>query len=332
MLILLLAGARCAIHAGKKGEIDSVKILDDLLREHGLPVAQCVADLKGRGFDSNVHRVELADGQIAVLRVFGEPRPPEHRRGRVLEQYAMPAPVFLAGNDRASLHSFVPGELLGDLIDAGRATPEIWRAVGRAFRTVHSVRFPAGLNGEVQPDRIVLQPHDPVAELHDWIEAATPGFGERLGRLAGHIAQLHSVVDRAAPALRSTSSALGHGDINMWNILVDGDQTTLIDWDYPRICDPAMEIALIDKHASLFNGHGIDPAFFEGYGQAASEPATSIHRVVATLVWATGSDRESFRINPHLPTEQKERTTDWQVTLWAYLERLPEHLARIQAM
>lgn len=309
-----------------------MKILDDLLREHSLPAARSVASLTGRGFDSSVFRVTLTDGQITVLRVFRKPRPSEHQRARLLEQYSLPAPAYLAGNERASLHRFVPGELLGDLIDTGRATTETWRAVGRAFRSVHSVRFPAGLKGEVEPDRVVLRPHDPVAELHDWIDAAAQCFGDRLPHLAGCLPLLHEVVERSAVTFRSASTALGHGDINMWNIMVAGDRATLIDWDYPRICDPAMEVALIDKHASLFNRHGIDPAFFDGYGRAASEPATSIHRVVATLAWATGSDWESFEVDPHLTTEQKERTREWQATLWAYLERLPEHLARLESM
>lgn len=297
-----------------------------------LPVAVSVTPLTGRGFDNMIHRVILADGYHVILRRFREPRAPEHQRARFLMDHAVPAPAFLAGNAWASLHAFVPGVLLGDLIETDTVTPAHWRAVGRAFRTTHDVRFPSLLTGEIAPNGIVLRPHDPVLQIHGWIDDAQPGLQERFPALIEQIPVLHEIVDRAAVPLRAAGTSLGQGDLNMWNVIVSDDGATLIDWDFPRVSDPALEVALLDKHASLFNGQGLDPAFFEGYGHLATEPNTSLHRVVAALAWATSTDWAEFERDPDLAEDLKARARSWRATLWRYLERLPEHIARLQRL
>lgn len=312
--------------------------LTELLGSVGLADPISVTPLPGRGFDNTVHRITLADGQQVILRRFREPRPPEHQRARLLEDHGVPAPAFLAGSEHASLHAFVPGVLLGDLIETGMIAPEHWRAVGRAYRQTHDIRFPPLLTGEIEPDRIILRANDPVSQLHGWIDGAQPGLQEQFPALVEQLPALHDVVDQAATPLRSARTSLGHGDIHMWNVIVDGARATLIDWDYPAVRDPALEVALLDKHTSLFNGRGrqrddgLPPAFFEGYGRPATEPNTSIHRVVATLQWATGSDWAEFERDPTLSENLKARARSWRATLWGYVDRLPEHIVRLQRL
>lgn len=303
-----------------------------MLEAAGLPDAGSVQKLSSRGFDNIVHRITLADGQQVILRQFREPRAAEHQRARFLASHDVPAPAFLAGNERASLHAFVPGVLLGDLIETGMVTAEHWRAVGRAFRRTHDIRFPSLLTGEVAPDRIILRPHDPVAQLHGWIDGALPGLRERSPALVEHLPVLREITDRAAVPLRAAGTSLGQGDLNMWNVIVSDDGATLIDWDFPLIRDPALEVALLDKHASLFNHRGLDPAFFEGYGRPAIEPNTSLHRVVATLRWATSTDWAEFERDPDLSGDLKARARSWRATLWVYIDYLPEHIARLQRL
>ena len=114
---------------------------------------------------------------------------------------------------------------------------------------------------------------------------------------------------RPSATLQAAPTALGHGDVHMWNMLVSHDRAaTLIDWDAPRVGDPAKEIALLDKHASLFNRAGIRPAFFDGYGSTPVEPNTSIHRVVQTLSWATSDDWIDTERDPLVSAELAERT------------------------
>ena len=119
----------------------------------------------------------------------------------------------------------------------------------------------------------------------------------------------------------------------MWNVIVgdDGDRVWLIDWEEPRVCDPAMELALLDKHASLFNGRGLAPAFFDGYGRAAPEPNTSLHRVVQTVSWAASTDWDSFE-RQDLPADLRRRTHEWLGTLLAYVAELPAHIERLRSL
>jgi hypothetical protein len=45
--------------------------------------------------------------------------------------------------------------------------------------------------------------------------------------------------------------------------VVAQDRAWLVDWDEPRVRDAAIEVALLDKHALLFNRRGLDPAYFD---------------------------------------------------------------------
>lgn len=311
--------------------VPTADVLAGLLAQAGLPPATGTTPRSGRGFDNEIVVVDLPDGRRVVLRRWSAPRPREHARARLLSDHDLPAPGLLAADDHASLVEFAPGELLGDLIEAGRDTAEAWRLVGVAYRRVHDVTFPTGLAGTVHPDRIELTPVDPVAVLHDQIDGSAPGLRRLLPEYAVHLPALHEAVDAAAGPLRMAPTALGHGDINMWNVLVSPERATLIDWDFPRVADPAMEVALLDKHASLFNGKGMPRAFFDGYGPSP-EPNTALHRVIQTLTWAAGPDWADIEADPHLSPDLKQRARTWLPTLVDYLRDLPRHIQRLRTV
>ena len=93
-----------------------------------------------------------------------------------------------------------------------------------------------------------------------------------------------------------------------------------------------MDIALLDKHASLFNRTGIPPAFFDGYGSRPIEPNTSIHRVVQTLAWATGDDWTDIERDPLVSAELKAQLASWLPILLEHVRDLPRHLDRLRAL
>lgn len=307
------------------------EVLSRLLQEARLPAAVATTPMEGRGFDNEIVAATLTDGRRVVLRRWREPRTAEHARARFLAHHRLPAPAVLAADEQASLVEFVRGETLGDLIDAGEAVDDVWRRVGAAYRRVHDVAFPSGLTGEVLPDRIVLTPTDPVHVLHGQIDRAAPGLREVLPPAVPHLPALHEAVETAAESLRSAPTALGHGDINMWNILVSPDTVTLIDWDHPRVADPAMEVALLDKHASLFAANGLPAAFFDGYGRGPHEPNVPVHRIVQTLAWATGPDWAEIENDPALPDELKQRARRWRPVLVDFLRELPRRIRQVSA-
>ena len=310
----------------------SQRVLSKLLAEAGLPPAVEVSPLEGRGFSNEIVAATLAGGRRVILRRWPAPRLPEHARARFLADHGLPAPGLLAADEHASIIEFVPGEVLGDLIDDGRDSIQVWRLVGQAYRRVHDVAFPGGLTGEVRPHRIVLTPTDPVARLHADIENARIELHRILPERVADLLALHGAVQAAAGPLRAAKTALGHGDIHMWNVLVSASAVTLVDWDSPRVCDPAMEVGLLDKHASLFNGKGLPESFFEGYGHPPTEPNTSVHRVVQTLNWATSSDWAEFEADPGLSDELKRRARTWRPVLVDYLRDLPHHIHRLHML
>src|SRR5690606_22523064 len=161
--------------------------LSELLSAAGLPPAAEVLRLSERGFETQVYLVRLADGRRVVGRFWSAPREPEHPRARFLETRGVPAPRLLASISQGSLYEWVPGRLLGDRLEAGDATPEVWRRVGAAYRRVHAIRFPTGLWGAVLPQRVVLEPADPVEQLHRWIKEAVPGLEERAPGALPHV-------------------------------------------------------------------------------------------------------------------------------------------------
>lgn len=311
----------------------SQEVLIELLTQADLPPAVSLTQQSGRGFDNEISTVTLGDGRLVVLRRYRQARDPEWPRARFLAQHDLPAPALLAANEAGCLVEFIDGKPLGDVIESGQDTVKVWRRVGDAYRRVHAVGFPAGLAGEeLASDRFVLTPVDPVEQLHRQIEAARPGLQRLLPDREAYLPALHEVARDAAAALRTMPTAFGHGDINMWNILVTPERVVLIDWDFPRVADPALEVALLDKHASLFNGCGLPAPFFTGYGQQPREPNTSIHRVVQTLQWATSSDWDEYEADPDLPAEMKQRTRSWLSVLVNYLHDLPEHVNRLRAL
>jgi aminoglycoside phosphotransferase (APT) family kinase protein len=304
------------------------EVLARLLREAGLPAAVSIERLSGRGLDHEIYLAGLSDDSRVVLRCHRPGEALEATRAAFLESHGVPCPRLLAEDSEAGLYEFAPGTLLGDLIETGQCTADHWRAVGAAFQRVHAVRFPSGLAGEVGPGSIVLRPADPVAELHQHLEQCNEGLQLRSPSAISHLPELHRLIDLAAAPLRTATTSLLHGDINMWNIIVSDERALLIDWDQPRVGGPAKDVALLDKHASLFNGQGLDPAFFEAYGHRA-EPNTAVYRVVETLFWAASADWEAFATDA-FPVEFRIRTQSWLQTLLAYIVDLPAHLDRLR--
>ena len=92
-----------------------------------------------------------------------------------------------------------------------------------------------------------------------------------------------------------------------------------------------MEVALLDKHAWLFNGRGLDPAFFAGYGRAPAEPNTSLHRVVQTRALGASWDWDSFE-RMAMPDELRARLRCWLTTLLAYVADVSPRIERLRAL
>lgn len=307
----------------------TLPLLDRLVRAADLAPVVSTARLIGRGLDNRLAAADLADGERVVLRLRAEGAPSELIRSRFLASYGLGIPRLLAADGNASLYEFAEGVPFGDIVEGETVTDDDWTLVGRALRRVHAVRFPALVRGAVLPDRIVLRPIDPVAELHDRLDGAAVGVRRVLPAVAPFLTELHRLIDAAAPSLRGAPTALLHGDLSLGNILIAPSRATLVDWDTPLIADPAGELATLDANALLANGRGLPRAFFSGYGRGPSEPNTSLHRVVGTLASLASDEWAAFeRLDPDL----RARTRGWFRALRDWATRMPDHVARLETL
>ena len=303
--------------------------LEALVRDAGLPAVTATSRLVGRGLDNRIYAARLADGRQVILRLRADGAASEAMRAHLLAAYQLPVPRLLGARGNASLYAFAPGTTMGDAVESRTATANSWALVGRAYRQVHDVRFPHLIEGTVGPAAMTLWPIDPVGQLHETVDRAAAGLERLLPQTVALLPEIHRLIEGAAPSLRGAATALLHGDVNMWNILIAPDRATLIDWDGPVIGDPARELALPDKHASLFNGKGLPRAFFNGYGRGPVEPNTSLHRLIGTVAWLTSDDWADFeRLDPDL----RARTRGWFRDLLAWAARLPEHVERLRTL
>jgi hypothetical protein len=234
--------------------------------------------------------------------------------GRVafLAAYDLPIPRVLAMEGWGALHEFIHGRVIGDAIESGEMTGQMWRHVGEAFRKVHAVRFPDRLAGMVGPNEIVLHPCDPVAEVQASIERALPRLMVFDGEVRGSFEHLHGMVELLDVAIRRAPVSLVHDDVDMWNIIVDAERAVIIDWDYPGVKSSLREIALLDKHAWLFSGQdglgrvGLPEDFCMGYGEV-DLAVVELYRVLETVVWAVSDDWATFERQQSPPLRERAR-------------------------
>ena len=303
--------------------------LESLVRDAGLPSVTDTYPLRGRGPANRIVAARLADGSRVVLRIRPSDGVPERARARLLEMYRLPKPRLLSEAGNAALYEFVPGQPLGDTVELGTARSDDWARAGHAYRRVHDVAFPRRLAGDVSAAGIFLRSTDPVAEQHATLRAATDRLTELLPVAARSLPTLHRQIDAAADWLCSAPTSLLHGDVDLWNTVVDASGATLVDWDEPMVGDPSRELALLDMHASLLNGRGLPRSFYSGYGRGPIEPNTSIYRITGTIAWLTSDDWTEFEA---LDADLRARTRSWFRTLRDWTSRLPEHVDRLKTL
>lgn len=203
------------------------------------------APLRG-GFWAEMYTVELADppptlaGRL-VARIMPDPNTAAFETAiqRHVQRCGLPVPAIRAANgptdelDRAwTLMDLAPGQpMLSGLTATGaiRRAPALYRGLpdllARAAADLH--RCPT--NG---PD---LDNHRDRADIREFVaRIAQQAISVRRHDLA---AIARSVAERA-PA----GTAICHGDLHPFNLLVDGDRWTILDWSTAVIADPHFDL------------------------------------------------------------------------------------------
>jgi Ser/Thr protein kinase RdoA (MazF antagonist) len=179
------------------------------------------------------------------------------------------SPAVLAEGEGVLVLSLLPGRTLPpDRLDAARAA-----RLGAVIRRLHESQV-SGTGG--WPDWSG-EAHDlpayhrrAAATVREWAPAAHRALADAV--LAG----LPALPPAPEPGFRRL-----HGDLWSGNLLWDGDELGLVDWEYSRQGDPAEELAYVIEMDGLTPA--VAAALLHGYGLAGMAPRVAAWRPLAAL-------------------------------------------------
>jgi hypothetical protein len=200
------------------------------LRGPTTTITRIAAGLSGAG----VYRVEAA-GQAFVLKVAGEGEPPDGWRRKLhIQQIAgdaglAPRVVHADEARRAIVSAFVVDRSFPAFYGDPRTREAALALLGRTVRRVHDLPPP--------PEAELKDPRDLLATLWSGPVAsfALPGFvGDAVRR----------VRTEEAPACER-APVLSHNDLNPSNLVYDGENLLLLDWETAGLNDPFYDLAAL---------------------------------------------------------------------------------------
>lgn len=293
------------------------------------------------GVTNRTSLVKLRDDTRYILREYEWPYATDDDLQRVekelylhdlLSKHDVPVPAIVAHHDdesgRAVLMEFKPGSLLGNVVgnltDVQRA--QTWRAVGAAFRTVHSIQLPDHCAGLIVGERVRPFEEGTWGDFH--YHQAVRHAESLLKRDPGlrfELSSIKRVLKQAVPLLNERPLVLLHNDPHPWNVLVHEDAghwrcSAWLDWEYAWSGDPTWDLARLE----IFRLKPIGPtpaAFYEGYGNTPKDPEWTIYEL-SIYLWMADQylDGEVDEQRVLMPTYK---------AAMRYLERIDEVVERI---
>lgn len=200
------------------------------LREPTTTITRIAAGLSGAG----VYRIEAA-GQAFVLKISGEDEPLADRRRKFhIQQLAAnaglaPRIIHVDEARRAVVSAFVVDRSFPAFYGDPRTREAALAQLGRTVRRVHELSLP--------PEADSKDPHEFLAAIWSGLVAnfVLPVFvGDAVRR----------VLTEEAPA-RERALVLSHNDVNPTNLVYDGENLLLLDWETAGPNDPFYDLAAI---------------------------------------------------------------------------------------
>ena len=269
-------------------------------------ITRVAAGLSGAG----VYRID-ANGRSFVLKIARQTEPLDNwRRKTHIQQLASfaglaPAVIHLDEERRAVVSTFV----------VDRSFPAYFRdpvthnaaltLLGKTLRRVHDLTLP--------PDAVAGDPREHLATI--WSELATnfalPVFaGEAVERV---------LAEKAPPRHRAT--VLSHNDVNPSNLVYDGENLLLLDWETAAPNDPFYDLAAISVFSRMDEGTCLKMlAAYDGEPVPALPPGFSYNRRLVAVLCGTVFLRLA-RQNGHAGATGGE-TLDSMLSLGAFFQRL----------
>lgn len=243
----------------------------------------------GAGERNDVWLVDSRSAGPLVVRFLADPR----RREMEVEVLAragsagVPVPEVLW--TAAAPHPVVvQRQLRGEALADAEPTEALCRSVAETLRTIHGIpiaggfgNLGAGLRGEDE-------------RLADWfterVRVEADAVADRLSADDRELVEeALAVLDEAAPLLDAQPSGLAHGDVQPFNILVDGDRVTgVLDWEAAKSGPPAFDFGWWDWFSASWSTPWRTDVMLEHYDpdrRLDREELDELRRLVVTRVW-----------------------------------------------
>jgi spectinomycin phosphotransferase len=244
----------------------------------------------GSDIDSAVYRAVATDGRSYFVKLRrGDPtgllvRIPQALSDRGVDGVIAPIPTT-SGKLWTQLHEFnvsVAPFIEGQNGFNHDLTDDLWTALGRALKSLHTARLPADLRKELPRETFPNIWRDKVRGFQKLtVDADLPDdIARRLVRLMDDqresIDQVVTSAARHACELRSRELTMVpcHADIHGGNVLIDqGGNIHIVDWDTFMLAPKERDLMFIG--GGIGRGWGREcpqQSFYDGYGSVEADP------------------------------------------------------------
>jgi spectinomycin phosphotransferase len=198
-------------------------------------------------------------------------------------------------------------------------SPGQWRQLGAAVRRVHSV--PTGpLTRLVGREPFRPSRRELIGELEALVAAATPddpvaaelaGCWRARRDAIGALVEQADRLGRDAARVRSRQ-VLCHGDLHIWNVLVDpGQRLWIVDWDEAILAPRERDLMFVVGGI----GHGLvgpgdTDSFLQGYGETRIDPLLLAYYRCAWAVQDIAAYGEEVLMTPTLGEASRRAAVD----------------------
>lgn len=244
-------------------------------------------------------------GQLATVEGISVPVPIKNRNGEFISTAWHP---MLERDLHAVLFSWLEGEELGD-----EPTEEMMRATGRAMARMHA----ASLDTELPEGASLPVVDDMWWDNGDSIEPSDLVTTEEKAIIASAVEKIEAITRDLYARNRPQ---LIHADMHGWNVMWQGSDVAVFDFDDCVIGLPAQDIAVTLYYNDTDEQ---DAAFLAGYQELAPLPDFSQHEMSALKL-----QRRIFLLSYILETENPEHRAMVPEYLAKTIKRIEEVFGR----
>ncbi len=211
-------------------------------------------------------------------------------------------------------HEWLKGDLLSDDVRAGTIAPERLMGVGQALARIHAQE------AEGLPAFTPVMEAAQVAAIADQFVALWPAYAAEVHRLSRQIGAM--LVE--APVVTTPI----HGDFYAKQVLLDGDQVGILDFDESALGDPMTDVGNFIAHLARDQSRfALTEAQAQDYREAFVEGYASVGRSIDSNRIALLQAANLFKLIPH---PFRFREPNWPAQTRLLMDRVTQALLLAQ--